>query len=185
GMVTNDFISAWFALFPFLLGLLVLSLFAFLAAVYLTNETDDPALQEDFRLRALVSGAVVGIFAFLTLLAARSGAPRLFSGLSQYWWAWLGQAVTGLVSVGAMAAMWKRWYGVARLLAIAQVTAMILGWGVAQFPFIVPPDLTFAATAAPDSVLKPVFVILIIGILLIVPAFAFLYYTFSNNPQSK
>jgi cytochrome d ubiquinol oxidase subunit II len=181
GVVLTDFFSAWLAPFPILLGLLVLALFAYLAAVYLTNETADAALQDDFRLRALISALVVGVLAFATLIVARNGAPRLFVGLSQYWWAWLGQLATGLAAIIAILALWQRRYPLARTAAIVQVTLMIVGWGVAQYPFIVPPDLTFSGTAAPDSVLRPLLITLIIGGLLILPAFLYLYRTFTGH----
>ena len=63
GVVVNGFFRSWLAVFPFAVGFFALALFAFLAAVYLTLETRDRELQEDFRLRAIVAGVVVGILA--------------------------------------------------------------------------------------------------------------------------
>ena len=51
---TLAYFFTWIAPFPFAVGLFALVLFALLAAVYLTLETDDPALQDDFRRRAIV-----------------------------------------------------------------------------------------------------------------------------------
>jgi cytochrome d ubiquinol oxidase subunit II len=50
GVVVSGFFSSWLAPFPFAVGFFALSLFAFLAAVYLTLETPDSVLQEGFRL---------------------------------------------------------------------------------------------------------------------------------------
>src|SRR6202167_4618449 len=47
GISENGFLRAWFHPFPLVVGLLSLSLFAYLSACYLTVETDDPALQND------------------------------------------------------------------------------------------------------------------------------------------
>ncbi|MGH9882492.1 MAG: cytochrome d ubiquinol oxidase subunit II, partial [Pyrinomonadaceae bacterium] len=55
-VVASGFFKSWLAPFPFSVGLFALSLFAFLAAVYLTVEASDRELQEDFRLRALIAG---------------------------------------------------------------------------------------------------------------------------------
>lgn len=55
GRVATDFISAWLRPFPFAIGFFTLALFAFLAAVYLTLETRDPELRDDFRRRALAA----------------------------------------------------------------------------------------------------------------------------------
>src|SRR5204863_7428601 len=57
GALTSGFVQSWFAPFPFAVGVFALSLFAFLAAVYLTVEASDPVLQDDFRARALVTSA--------------------------------------------------------------------------------------------------------------------------------
>jgi len=51
----------------------------------------------------------------------------------------------------------------AQLLAIAQVGLIVLGFGLALFPYIVPSDLTLMDTAAPDSVLLPISIVLLIG----------------------
>src|SRR5204863_8385581 len=61
--VVTGFTVSWLAPFPFAVGIFALALFAFLAAVYLTVEARDHALQEDFRLRALLSGLAVGVLA--------------------------------------------------------------------------------------------------------------------------
>ncbi len=52
GVVTTGFFNSWLAPFPFAVGFFALALFAFLAAVYLTSETNDKNLQVDFRRRA-------------------------------------------------------------------------------------------------------------------------------------
>src|SRR5712691_1993178 len=63
GVVESGFLKSWLAPFPFSVGFFALSLFAFLAAVYLTLEASEKELQEDFRLRALIAGIAVGILA--------------------------------------------------------------------------------------------------------------------------
>src|SRR5438445_1799860 len=54
GVVVSGFLRSWLAPFPIAVGFFALSLFAFLAAVYLTVESSEYELKEDFRLRALV-----------------------------------------------------------------------------------------------------------------------------------
>ncbi|HEX8539603.1 MAG TPA: cytochrome d ubiquinol oxidase subunit II, partial [Cystobacter sp.] len=62
--VVSGFFSAWLSPFALAVGALALCLFAFLAAVYLTAETREPGLQEDFRKRALGAGVAVFLAAF-------------------------------------------------------------------------------------------------------------------------
>jgi cytochrome d ubiquinol oxidase subunit II len=50
----------WYGVFPLLVGLFTLVIVAYLAAVYLTLETDDLRLSNDFRHRALWAACVLG-----------------------------------------------------------------------------------------------------------------------------
>jgi cytochrome bd ubiquinol oxidase subunit II len=178
--VTTNFFE-WVGAFPMALGLLTLALFAFLAAVYLTLETDDPELQNDFRLRGLWSGAAVGALAWVTLLLARDGAPPVYDALLGRSWSWPFHLVTGGVATAALAALWTRRYASARLFAMAQITLILWGWGAAQYPFLLAPDLTFATAAAPPQVLKPVVVTVVVGMVLVVPSLAYLFHVFKGR----
>ena len=180
GRVVTGFVSAWLALFPFAIGLFTLALFAFLAAVYLTLETDDPELRNDFRRRALVAAVVVGAMALVSFLLAGSGAPSIRRGLARQWWSGPFHMVTGLVAVGAIAALWARRFALARGLAMAQVTLVLWGWGLAQFPFLIEPDLTFESAAAPASVLRPMLLALAVGAVVLGPALAYLFRVFKG-----
>lgn len=179
GLPQGDYFSVWMQPFALGTGLLVLSMFAFLAAVYLTVEAEgEPDLQADFRARALAAGVGVGILAFGVLWLARSGAPRLFTGLVGHPWSLPFQAALAITAVGALGALWQRRYQVARALAIGQVGLMILGFGLAQYPYLVPPDLTILDAAAPSSVLLPLSIALGIGLVLLGPALWWLYAIF-------
>jgi cytochrome d ubiquinol oxidase subunit II len=181
GMVQTDFVSAWLAPFPFAIGLFTLALCAFLSAVYMTVEVkDDEELREDFRTRALWSAVAVGATALLSLILSREGAPLIWKGLLATGWALPFHIATGLAAIGTIWAVWTRRFRPARLLAIAQTAMIIAGWGLAQYPYIVPPDLTVAATAAPDSVLWPVTLALAAGAVLLVPSFWYLYRVFKD-----
>jgi len=179
GTVTTDFISSWLAPFPFAVGALALALFAFLAAVYLAVEAEDGTeLQEDFRRRALATAVTVGALALLCLLLAGRGAPRIAAGLTEHAWSVPFHFATGACAATAIWALWRRRYALARRTAIAQVALVVIGWGLAQFPYIVTPDLTFEAAAAPVSVLRAVSLVLGLGGLLILPSFWYLYRVF-------
>jgi cytochrome bd-type quinol oxidase subunit 2 len=65
----------WLTPFCLSVGLFVLVLFAYLAASYAPLETEDPELQNDFRIRAIAAGTAVGIMAAVVLLLSINGAP--------------------------------------------------------------------------------------------------------------
>ncbi len=181
GRVQTNFFSQWFALFPFAIGVLTLALFAFLGAVYLILEADDSDLREDFRKRALGAAVVVGAAALAGLFLAREGAPLIRAGLARAWWSIPFQLLTGVVAVGAMAALWFRRYRLARVLAIAQVILIIAGWGMAQFPYLVEPDLTFANSGAPENVLRVLLIALGAGTILLFPSLGYLLRVFKRE----
>ncbi|RMF92837.1 MAG: cytochrome d ubiquinol oxidase subunit II [Nitrospinota bacterium] len=179
----SDFFTPWLAPFPLAIGFFTLTLCAFLAAVYLILETDDPRLQDDFRCRALYSALAVGVLAWISFLLAGTGAPLIRHGLSERGWSIPFHLCTGLVALGALWALWKRRFHLARILAILQVTLIILGWGLAQFPYLIAPDLTLQNSAAPASVLRPLLIILIAGAFVLAPSFWYLYAVFKGRTR--
>ncbi|MBA2565428.1 MAG: cytochrome d ubiquinol oxidase subunit II [Gemmatimonadetes bacterium] len=185
GRVLTGFVSPWLRPFPFAIGLLTLAIFAFLAAVYLTLETRDPDLQEDFRRRALSAAVTVGVLAFASLVLSAAGAPLIHQGLTGRLWSIPFQALTGAAAVGAIAALWVRRYTAARALAIIQVTLILWGWGAAQFPHLVVPDLTFPGTAAPASVLRVLLVALAVGAALLMPSLWYLFRIFKSGSRDE
>jgi cytochrome d ubiquinol oxidase subunit II len=174
GSVTTGFISSWLAPFPLAVGFFALALFAFLAAVYLTVEAEEQKLKEDFRLRALLSGAAVGLLALTVFLLAGTGAPTVRAGISRTWWALGLHFFTAVFATSAFFTLWTRRYKAARLFAAAQVTLILLGWALAQFPHLVEPDLTITSAAAPQITLQLLLGALAAGALLLFPSYYYL-----------
>ena len=181
GFVTTGFFDSWLAPFPFSVGFFALALFAFLAAVYLTLETRDRQLQEDFRKRALVAGVAVGILALTVFLLAGSGAPTVRAGISRTWWALALHVFTAIFATGAFYALWTRQYRLARLCAAVQVTLILLGWAFAQFPHLVEPDVTIASAAAPRITLQLLLAALVLGAILLFPSYYYLFRIFKRT----
>lgn len=178
GVVTSGFLRPWLELFPFAVGLFAVSLFAFLAAVYLTVEAENQALREDFRRRALGAAGVVGVLALAVYLLSHEAAPLVRAGLRQRPWSWALHIVTGVFAVGTIGALWRRRFHLARVLAVGQVVLILGGWTLALYPFLVPPDILIMQAAAPLSVLSPVLKGTAIGLLILVPSFVYLFRVF-------
>lgn len=179
GTFAEIYLDPWLAPFPLVIGLFTLAVFAFLAAVYLTHATDDEDLKEAFRVRALGMAVAVSVLAWVSLYLARTGAPRLYEGLWTSPWSWPFQGITAGVGVALLHALWTRRYGRARLLAGVQVVAVVCGFGAAQYPFIVTPHVSFVDDAAPDPVLWVVSLGMTGGLVLLVPAYAYLLRVFT------
>lgn len=183
GVPTTGFFRPWLAAFPWLVGVFTLALFSFLAAVYLTVEAKDERLREDFRRRAIGAGAAVGVSALVAALAAGPGTAHFRSALLGSAWSWPLQIATGLVATGAFVALLRRRPVLARWLAIAQVSLIVLGWGLAQHPYLIVPDVTITSAAAPDATLRLVLWALGAGGLVIVPSFYCLLWVFKRRPD--
>jgi cytochrome d ubiquinol oxidase subunit II len=169
------YIRPWLAPFPLAIGALALALFAFLAAVYLTLDTSDPALQDDFRRRALGAALAVFVLAFGALALSWRLAPRVRTGLVAAPWALWVQLATGVAATTAIVALWQRRYRLARIAAAAQVSFILWGWALAQYPYLVPDALTIRAAAAPRVTLVLLLWGLAIGAIVLVPSLVYLF----------
>ena len=170
----------WFWLTPYALmnGLLALVTCAYLAAVYLTNETAGE-LREDFRRRAIFAGTGTAVLAGIVLLLAWFQAhwfveqmllPRA-----------LPVVIAGLACFVASAwAVFNRRYVLARLFAAGEIALLILGWGLAQHPYLVYPDLKFVETAAPVATLQFLVLTLPVGAALLAPSLYYLFRVFKT-----
>jgi cytochrome d ubiquinol oxidase subunit II len=174
------FIAPWLTLFCFGAGALTLALFAFLAAVYLTVEAREIPLQKDFRRRALGAAFAVFVTAAGTLALALLDAPRLQRGLITTPWALPLHLATGAAAVTAICALWKQRYRLARVAAAAQVSLILWGWTLAQYPYLIPPTLTIAEAAAPNVTLTLVLWALGGGALVLFPSLVYLFRIFKR-----
>jgi len=182
GDFVDAFVRPWLQPFPIAVGLLALALFAFLAAVYLTVEADEPALREDFRARALGAGLAAFAAAALALLLAYEGAPLVWGKLIASPWALRFHLATAAAAVAALGALWRRRWRVARVAAAVQVSLVLWGWGLAQYPYLVPPHLTLHEAAAPAATLRLVVLALAAGAVVLFPSLYYLFHVFKGRP---
>jgi cytochrome d ubiquinol oxidase subunit II len=172
------YVMPWTRPLPLMVGLLTLALFAFLAATYLTLEAADVEMARDFRLRAIVTGLLLFPLAGGVLLIARTAAPALWSGLVLSEWAWGLHLLTGLAALTALTALVTWRFPLARAAAALQAVLIIVGWARAQYPYIVPPDLTLHEAAAPAATLGLLVGALALGSVLLFPSLWYLFRVF-------
>jgi cytochrome d ubiquinol oxidase subunit II len=178
-MGVSGFWEPWLSPFAWSLGLFALAICAYLAAVYLTLETEGE-LQEDFRRRALGAGVAMAALAVLTLGVAWWDAPRFWSQMLQPRAAPV-LAGAGLLGLASTAAVLRRGYARARIAAAGQVVLVVLGWGIAQHPYLIYPDFPLSASAAPEPTLRMVLWSLVPGGLLLGPSLWLLFRVFKGN----
>ena len=180
------YVAPWLNPFALAVGLFALVAFAFLAAVYLTLEAgEERELAEDFRRRALAAGAALFGAAVLVLVLSLRYAPLVRDGLIFAAWAVPLHLVTAAAAVTALAALWFRRWRLARVAAAAQVSLILWGWALGQYPYLLPPDLTIAAAAAPAVTLRLVLGALALGAAVLFPSLYYLFRVFKGGHPSS
>jgi cytochrome d ubiquinol oxidase subunit II len=177
----GDPIGSWLNPTSIALGLLAVAAGAYIAAAFLTADARRTAstLVDAFRRRTLGAGVLAGALAIAGLLVLRVDAPALFHGLTGSGLPLvLASVVAGSISLGLCLVGDGRW---TRPFAVAAVATVVLGWGVAQYPLLLPPGLTIDAAAAPDGTLGALTVITIAAAALIGPSLAALFWLQQQN----
>lgn len=179
GQVLAGAPPAWLTPTSIAIGALALAICAYLAAVYLANETGG-ALRDDFRREALLAGTFVVALSVLVLPLLRSGAPHLWNGL-------LGGRAAPVVGIGVLAALASGWlllrrrYRLARIAAVAQVGCLLVGWALAQYPYLIYPDLPLHLAAARAPTLRFVLYALPVGMAVLIPSLWLLFRVFKRE----
>ena len=176
GGEAGDPVASWINPTSILGGVLAVAAVAYLAAVYLVwdaRRLDDTQMVEYFRRRAVVAAGVVGVIGLVGIFVIRADASYLFHGLASR--ALLLVILSVVCGVGALALLIRKASRGARVLAIVAVATVIIGWGVAQWPYVLPTTLTFAAAAAPTGTLAALLVVVVLAALIVVPGFVLLF----------
>ena len=177
GNQAGDVVDSWLNPTSIAIGLLAVLTGAYLSAVFLAGDSEragQPDLVEAFRRRALGTGLVTGAAALGTLLVVRSDARPLFDGLT---------SGAGLAAVAVSAAaglltlllVARRRFGPARASSAVAVAAIVVGWALAQDPYLLPPELTLEEGAASDATLTALVLAVGVGFLILVPSLWYLY----------
>jgi cytochrome bd ubiquinol oxidase subunit II len=169
---------AWTGAVPLLTGFLFTCACGYLAAVYLTAAADrggDQRLRAYFSRRAQAAATLTGALSLAGLLELNALDPTLFGRLT-------GRAlplvllagICGLAALGMLAA--GRTAGL-RVVAALGVAAVISGWGVAQYPVLLPgTGVTLSNAGAPHATLVALLVLAVAVAVIIVPSFGLLFY---------
>ena len=103
-----------------------------------------------------------------------SDAPDLYDGLTSGF-GLVCVIGSGVFGAGTLALVWGSRFGAARVTAAAAVVAVVVGWGAAQSPYLLPGELTLEQAAAGDATLVAFLVSLAVGALVLVPSLVYLY----------
>ncbi len=187
----GDPFSSWLEPLPLLTGAMFVATGAYLSAVFLVGDArraGEADLERYFVRRALAAAAVAGAAAAVGLVELHAEARYVFDRLVAEGLPLV--ILSALCGIGLLAVLVRgRGAFVAhsetkaprpadlalRPLAAGAVVAVIWGWGVAQFPYLLPTSLRIDQAAAPGPTLDIVFVVFAVAAVLVLPSLALLY----------
>jgi len=157
-------------------GVIAVGTCATLAGAFLVadaHRAGASSLAETLRRRTLVVAGVTGAVVFVALVPLQHDAPTLATGLE-------GRAAplivgSGLSGLATLLLLQRRRYDVARVAAVVAVAAVVSGWGVGQYPWLLVDRITIADAAGARATLQGLLVVVGLAGVIVLPALAYLY----------
>jgi cytochrome d ubiquinol oxidase subunit II len=157
-------------------GIIAVGTCAFLAGTFLcadARRSRQQHLAEQLRWRTLGVGAVTGTVVFAALIPLQRDAPSLVDGLETR--AAPLVVISALAGVATLALVGVRRFAVARVTALIAVAAVVAGWGVGQYPWLLVDEVTIADAAGARATLQALLVAVGLAAVLVLPPLAYLY----------
>ncbi len=176
--------SPWLNPTSILGGVLAVLTATFLAGVFLAAKADQlqaDDLAELMARRSIGVGLVTGVVAMAGTIPLAADAETLFDGLTS--------AGAGLMVVSAIAGTATLWMLRVRRLrqaragAVVATAAVVLGWGVGQYPWALVDELRLDDAAASSPVLWGLIVATALAAVLVVPSLTALYILADREQQ--
>jgi cytochrome d ubiquinol oxidase subunit II len=182
GKFHGDHLTGWITPLSVFCSFYAVGLCSYISALFMSCEAqadNDPELTVVWSRRALTMGVILGIFSALGLVIVSQYTPDLWQGFRSSSLPLVAtSAVTGFIS---MLCVWKARYKFAAGAAALTVASVILGWGVAQYPLIVPPAINVHTTKAPEAVLWAMIIAVAAGAVVLIPSLGWLFYLFKGK----
>lgn len=174
--------SAWTGPTSVLGAVLAVATCTFLAGVFLAAEAEtlgDVELTDELRRKSLVGGAVTGAIVLAGVPVLIVDAETLVDGL-------LGRALALVIvsAVAGAAALWLLWrerVRPARVAATVAVAAVVAGWGVGQYPWLLVDEVEIAEGAGASATLIGTLIASGVALALVLPSLAYLYSLADTN----
>jgi len=183
----ETYLHPWLNWFSFAMGIFMIFLFAFLAAIFSLGELKDDknvAYYSRISKRLIIALVVVGASVFIT---AQFSGHSLFYDFTQS----PVSIVCVVMATLALPLLWnllnKNKSNLLRLLAGFQTTMIVTGWFAIQSPVLLKikddVDITVQNSTAPHQTQFYLFIALVVGVLIILPSMFFLYKTFKYGNE--
>lgn len=174
---TSSDAASWTSATSILCGILFVGACAYLAAVYLVWEAGrrhDRQLQTYFVHRAQVAGTITGLVSLAALVGLRDTNRLLFDRLT-------GRALPLVILAGVCGVLVLGMLITRRLRGLREVAwfgvaAVVWGWGIAQYPMMLPGTSLTISNGAPAATLDTLVVLAVFAFVLVTPSFLLLFW---------
>ncbi|MCD4534448.1 cytochrome d ubiquinol oxidase subunit II [Nocardioides sp. cx-169] len=182
----GDVWTSWLTPTSLFGGLIAVGTCAFLAGTFLTADavrSGHEVLSEQLRRRSLAVGVVTGAVVFAALVPLTRDAPTLTEGLA-------GRAaplvvLSALAGTATLVLLLRRRPAEARVTAVTAVASVVLGWGVAQYPYLLVDEITIADAAGAPATLRALMVAVVLAGIIVVPALVYLFRLTQSESWSR
>jgi cytochrome d ubiquinol oxidase subunit II len=182
GNAEGDPVTSWLNATSLVIGALFVTTCAYLSAVFLVSDARRARaadLESYFTNRALGAGLAAGALAVAGILVLNADAEYVHDRLVREGLPLVIASV--LCGLGALWVLRRGFARGARALAVGAVVTVVWGWGVAQYPYLLPEDLKIADAAAPSPTLTGVLIVFGVAVLLVVPSIVLLFTLAQRN----
>ena len=183
GNFNGSYLSDWLSPLSIFTGIFTVSMCAYLSAVYVARETVvqvDKAMMEIWRQRSIGMGIWMGALSLIGVVVIVWSDTSLSANFRYQGWPFVvASAVGGMLSLFFV---YEYRFVLAMLCSAIAVSAVIIGWGVAQYPMIVAPNLNAFDVAAPKNVLWLMLYVIALGSIVLLPALLYLFRLFKSVP---
>ena len=172
----GDLWSSWLNPTSTFGGVIAVGTCAFLAGVFLTADArraGRTTLAETLRRRTLAVGTVTGAVVFAALVPITRDAPTLADGLT-------GRAaplvvLSAICGLATLVLLLRRRFSQARVTAVLAVAAVVSGWGIGQYPWLLVDEVTIAEAAGADATLAGLLVVVGLACVVVLPPLVYLF----------
>ncbi len=186
GEFTGDFLTAWISPLSIYTGFFSVGICAYLASLFLYREATvirDAELTSIWRQRGLATGLWMGVLSLAGFAFPASEPASFLTAFRDRAWPLF---TLGLASgFSSLIALWLNRPTIAVVGAVTTVSSVLWGWGVSQYPFIVPPNMTLEQAKGPDSVLYAMLISIVVGMAIMAPCLAWLFMIFKSDRSSR
>ena len=167
-------------------GIIAVGSCAFLAGTFLcadARRSGHRHLTEALRRRTLAVGAATGVIVLVALMPLQRDAPTLAEGLQTRAAPLI--VMSALAGIATLVLLGIRRFAVSRVTAVIAVGAVVVGWGVGQYPWMLVDQVTIIEAAGAPATLEALLVAVGLAVVIVLPALGYLYRLTQSEAWSR